>query len=324
MSAAQRGTVAFVALALGLTLAGGLVAWAGADAVLAGIGQVGWGILGILLLHLLVLTANALSLRPLLEARVSAVRLVRLWWIADSVNALLPVAQIGGELTRIRLLMRTGVEGAPAGAAVIASLTAGFVTQILFAAAGLLILVPLSVAGSGDLLAWAAVGLLVLAVAAWLFWRGQRHGLFLKLARRLEVIAGDRAPVGGAAALDQALQAIHARRDAFLACCAWRLAGWLLGALQVLLVLHLIAEPGRWLEAFVLESLGQAAKSAGFIVPGALGPQEGGFVGGALLLGLSAHVGLTISLVKRVRDLLLGLPALLVWQWLEGRSLLSR
>lgn len=326
-SRGRRQLLTALALALGLALAAALIAWSGADAVLAGLAAVGWGIIGVLLLHLLTIQVNALSLRPLLGRRVGPIGLLRIWWIGDAVNNLLPVAQVGGELVRARLLTRGGLDGAEAGAAVIVSLTAGIVTQILYAAAGLLVLALLAAPGEASVLPWLALGLAILAIAVGLFWRLQRRGLFLALARRLEGLSGGRRWLdltGGAAALDEALQALYRRRRAFLACCAWRLAGWLLGTLQVWLALHLIGEPGGWLAAFALESLGQAAKSAGFAVPGALGLQEGGFAAAALALGLTSQAGLAISLVKRVRDLMIGLPALLVWQWLEGRGLLTR
>jgi len=77
-------------------------------------------------------------------------------------------------------------------------------------------------------------------------------------------------------------------------------------------------------DALILESLGNGIYAAAFIVPGALGVLEGGFVIFGALFGLPANISLTISLSKRVRELLLGLPGLLVWQWTETQSLLHR
>jgi hypothetical protein len=42
------------------------------------------------------------------------------------------------------------------------------------------------------------------------------------------------------------------------------------------------------------------------------------------LFGLPADISLAIALSKRVRELLLGLPGLLVWQWTETRGFLHR
>ena len=71
-------------------------------------------------------------------------------------------------------------------------------------------------------------------------------------------------------------------------------------------------------------SLGQGVHSAAFLVPGALGALEGGFVLFGALLGVPADIALAISLAKRVRELALGLPGLIVWQWVEGRYLMRR
>jgi hypothetical protein len=42
------------------------------------------------------------------------------------------------------------------------------------------------------------------------------------------------------------------------------------------------------------------------------------------LFGLPAETALAISLSKRVRELALGVPGLLVWHWIEGHYLLRR
>lgn len=74
----------------------------------------------------------------------------------------------------------------------------------------------------------------------------------------------------------------------------------------------------------MLECLGQAVRSAAFAVPGALGVQEGGYLLFSVSIGIAPEIGLALSLIKRVRELLLGLPGLLVWQILEGRNFLQR
>ncbi len=96
---------------------------------------------------------------------------------------------------------------------------------------------------------------------------------------------------------------------------------WAFGTLEVWVALYFMGVPVGLGEALVLESLGQAARSAGFAVPSGVGVQEAGFVVTAASLGLAPETGLALSLAKRVRELLMGVPALLAWQWLEGRRL---
>ena len=68
-------------------------------------------------------------------------------------------------------------------------------------------------------------------------------------------------------------------------------------------------------------SLGQAVRSAAFIVPGGYGVQEGGYMLIGAFYGLPAETGLALSLIKRVREIILGIPGLLDWQIFEGKRL---
>jgi hypothetical protein len=72
-----------------------------------------------------------------------------------------------------------------------------------------------------------------------------------------------------------------------------------------------------------IESLVYATKSAGFIVPNALGVQEAAYAMLAPLFGVGAEFGLAVSLLKRARDIAVGVPILLIWQAVEGQRALS-
>ena len=74
----------------------------------------------------------------------------------------------------------------------------------------------------------------------------------------------------------------------------------------------------------VIESLLYAIRTVAFAIPNAVGVQEGAYilVGGAF--GLTPEMGLALSLLKRARDLVIGLPALGAWQALEGGRLWRR
>ena len=67
-------------------------------------------------------------------------------------------------------------------------------------------------------------------------------------------------------------------------------------------------------QALVVETLGMAARSAGFAVPGALVVQEAGFMLAAGAAGLPPSLGLGLSLVKRIREIVVGLGGLALWR----------
>ena len=79
--------------------------------------------------------------------------------------------------------------------------------------------------------------------------------------------------------------------------------------------------PAGYPEALVIESLTQAIfAGAAFAIPGALGAQEGGLIAICAIFGVPAHVAIAMSLIKRVPDVVFGVPSLLGWQMLEGQA----
>jgi putative membrane protein len=146
------------------------------------------------------------------------------------------------------------------------------------------------------------------------------------MAKLFRNIFGDRfdALVGGAAALDRAVRRLYRRRRAVLFCFFWQVAGWSAGAGEIWLALRFLGHSASVADAFVVEAIIQALSSSAFIVPGALGVQEGGFLALGGILGLAPDVALALALMRRARDLIIFLPALVVWQATAGRRALSR
>jgi hypothetical protein len=77
-------------------------------------------------------------------------------------------------------------------------------------------------------------------------------------------------------------------------------------------------------DAVIIESLSQIVRGAGFAVPATAGVQEMGYMVMGGLVGVAPEVGLAVSLVKRLRHVAFGVPALLWWQGLEGQRWLAR
>jgi uncharacterized membrane protein YbhN (UPF0104 family) len=129
---------------------------------------------------------------------------------------------------------------------------------------------------------------------------------------------------GRAETIDEAIVATYRRRFALSYSSLVRLIGWITGVGEVWLTMRVLGKPLNVVDSFILESLSTGVRGAAFMVPGALGAQEGGMVLFGALLGVPADLALAVSLTKRVRELALGLPGLAAWQWVEGRRWLHR
>lgn len=281
------------------------------------------GIALVVAFHVVPMIASAMAwraaMRPLWHGRPGLFLWARL--VRESANALLPVAQVGGDVIGARILVQHGAKTVQAGAGVLVDLTAEFLTQIVFTAIGLLALLMF---GGGDVLRWGALGLVIAAVIGGGFVLAQRWGLF----RLFEKLAGrvadhfDWPALGSLTGLHDTMVSIYRNRNAVLAAGVWHLASWLLGAVEVWLTLWVLGAEVGFAEALIIESLGQAVRSAAFLVPGALGVQDGSFLALGVMFGLPPEMGLSVSLVKRIRELVMFAPALLAWYLMEGRRLL--
>jgi putative membrane protein len=234
------------------------------------------------------------------------------------VNNLLPDGRVGGELVCYRLMRRQGVRAAPAAGGLIADVALSLVSQLLFALLGLALL-----ALGGATLGWGALiaGLLggfVLAGATIMVLRASLLG---RVIAAINALAKDRLAgmAEGARRLDTYLRRLWSRPRAPLLCTGWQFLAWLAGGLEIWVGCRVLGVEIGLADALMIEALIQALASAAFIVPGALGVQEAGFVGLAVLAGLEPSMGAALAVTRRFRDLVLYLPGLLAWAWAEHR-----
>ncbi len=164
-----------------------------------------------------------------------------------------------------------------------------------------------------------ASGVLAFCLAG--FYWTQRRGLFAKLMRAATRFSGKRdwsQLLSRAEAIDLAVQTTYGRKGSVAASFLLSLIGWLVGAGEVYLIMHLLGSPVDWSDALLLESLGQAIRGAAFAIPGSLGVQEGGYLLLAPVVGLAPSTALALSLAKRAREILLGVPGLLYLRFANG------
>ena len=293
----------------------GDLARAGSGAV-----QALWTVPAALAVHLVQLLLSSLGWRVLVvRPPFGLAGFFRLRLMREGLNTLLPLAHVGGEVVAAQVMARAGIPAAAAVAGMVVDVTMEVCAQLAFLVAGCVLLAGL--AGTGA--AWLWCGSLgAAALAAGSLAMAQRLGglrLLEAVVRgigrqslRAGLATGSLA-AGGLDGLEAAALAIYRRPRRLVLAFVLQGAAWALGTGETWLVLQALgvdASPGQ---AFVVESLGMAARSAGFMVPGALAIQEGGFVLAAAAVGLPGVAALSLSLVKRVRELLVGLAGLACW-----------
>ena len=318
-------TLAFLAIGVGGAAVIAMVVWFGALSIGVEVLHAAWIVPITTALLVLQLYLSALAWRISMAVEAPSVsRFLRIRWIRESVNSLLPVAQLGGNLVGIRLLTQRRVSGIQAAAGTVLDLTIEVLTQFVFTLAGFLVLAVIDADRSWG--PWVRGVLLTGGLGIGGFILAQRFGLL----RLIEILADKLTGLfpalafGSAEGLHRELLRLQKDRMALLQAFTLHLLAWVLGAFEVWLALVAMGQHPSIAEAFVIESLVMAARSAGFAVPGALGVQEGGLILVCGLFGVPPDMAIALSMLKRLRELIVGIPGLIAWQLSEGKRLLRK
>jgi putative membrane protein len=307
----------------GLTLIGILIGYFGTDAVIHSLTAVGWaGFVTICLIHLALMAGMGIAWAALLP-RTSL--WISIWGrlVRDAGSEVLPLSQVGGYLLGARAIAFAGVPGTTAAASTIVDVSLEFVAQIAFTGLALVWLIQLWPDAPAGVPV--AIGLIVAGILATGLLIAQHRGFGL-LHRLARTIGRDwlQTTAAGAAALHEAITAIYRRPVRLCVSLVVHLACWIAATIEIWLALRFAGAPLGFETVLVIEGLLYAIRSVAFVVPNAVGIQEGAYImlGGGF--GLTPEMALALSLLKRARDLALGLPVLALCQLLEGRRLWRR
>lgn len=313
-----------VLLSIGTALFIALLSWQGFGAVVSTLATAGWGLALVAAFHLIPLVVDARAIAvmfPRGTPGVSTRGTLFARWVLESVNSLLPAGQIGGPVLMARYLSQKGVPMPRAAAAVTVSTTMQALAQILFALGGIAVFsFGANSAAATHLRTPALIATALLGACAFGFYLAQRRGLFGRGLRMVSKALGPRdwpSLATRADAIDAAVGELYGKRDRVIATFWYSFGGWLLGTGEVWLALHFLGHPVSWIDALLLESVGQAIRGAAFMIPGSLGAQEGGYLLLAPLVGLPPDAALALSLAKRARELAFGLPGILYLHFSE-------
>jgi putative membrane protein len=235
----------------------------------------------------------------------------------------LPLSPVGGSVLGARAVTLAGVPATTAAASTIVDLTLEFCAKLAYTALGLAWLLRLR--PGSPVAVPLAVGLAAASLAAAVFVRIQRRGA--RPIDRLVAMLGRgwaERTAAGAIALRTALAAIYQRKSRLCLGFLLHLGCWIAVASQAWLALRLAGRGLSFGQVLVIESLLYAVRTIAFAIPSAFGVQEGAYIVIGTAFGLTPEMALALSLLKRARDLVIGLPTLATWQLAESGRLWRR
>jgi putative membrane protein len=318
----NRKKILSILIAIGLFSA--VFIWQGVAPVLAKLSLAGWPLLFVCLFALPVFLGNAEAWRALFPSgrRPSIFKALYASSMGAAVNALLPVATIGGSFVKARVLSLWGIPPVDTISTIVVDKT---VQAIVAALLGIIGVALLAILLPDD----PHITTIALATLGLIF--GISGFIALQLLGGFSIVAGlakkaaksDRFKefTTKASDLDAAIRLIYKKYGIFLLSCLIRLIVRLSLVGELIFVAYLMGQPIGLVEAFAIKILVGSARDAAFIIPGQLGVQEATYIGLGALFGYSADLMLAISLAVRIREILPSIPLLLAWQYTEIRNL---
>ncbi len=243
--------------------------------------------------------------------------------VRDASANCLPFSQVGGFVFGARAVTLHGVSWPLATASTVVDVTAEFLAELAFTGIGLGILLARAPRSSLAVPVEVGLGLAVMACFAFVWLQQGAAPLFARMGRRIAGRwfkgANDRVQV-----LQTELGLIYGHTLRLAIGFSVHLLGWLGTGVAGWIAYRIIGVPIDFDDALAIEALLSAASAVAFLVPVNAGVQEAGYAGLGAIFGVPPELSLGVSLIRRARDLAVGVPILLLWQVLEVRRLRLR
>ena len=123
--------------------------------------------------------------------------------------------------------------------------------------------------------------------------------------------------------LDVSLYYLTKKKVVVLKALFFRLIGWLAGAFEIYVFLLIIDVNASFIDVILIESFTGIMRAVAFFVPAGIGVQELAFVAIGSYVGLSPSISFSIAIGRRVREFLIGVPAVITWFGIFGKHLKS-
>ena len=240
----------------------------------------------------------------------------------DSAGDILPFSQLGGIVIGARAVILRGVSPPLAFASAITDVTTELMAQIVFVLIGIALCIE-QLRGSATTAPYVdglilGTLLLVPGIAAFVVLQQRGSQLARNLAGRFLPAA-----IEHTTAFSDQMRAMYDSKTRLAASSTIHLLSWVASAGLIWISVRLIGGHIDFFSCIAIEALLAALRSATVFIPAAIGVQEAGYAALMPLFGLGPEIGLAVSLLKRARDIVIGVPVLLAWQAFEGRRALG-
>ena len=299
-----------------LLLGTSLLGWAVSTVDLTVVGklllQLGTGFLLILAIYSVVTWLDTIAWKknfnPEEETRFNLWQLWTIRQVGEAYNTITPLGTLGGEPVKSQLLKeRHGLSLKRGMASQVVARTTFLLGLILFFIPGTFLIVQSNIV-SDNFKSASLIGMAIFSTVILLF-------LLFQVTGALSVITGwiSRLPLGNKIGVlmnklevvDRSISSYyeqHTKR--VIQSILYAFAGWVIGLGELYVTLYFLGFQPDLIDLWVIEALAQLVRAGSFFIPLSLGAQEGGLILIFTAMGMPADLGLTVSFVRRIKELL--------------------
>ena len=248
-------------------------------------------------------------------------------WIAQTSGKFFPTGNVTGEFVRIYLGIKKGLSPHEASSTVFADLIlATFSLFIIGLLSFFLVIFKDSSLIDSNYSHYIYFSLILIFFGCIFFYFLIRRRLLKHFIRKYNSIFNvklNKKTILFFIKLDISLYYLTKRKVAVTKALFFRLIGWLAGAFEIYIFLLIMDVNVSILDVIIIESFTGIIRAIAFFVPAGIGVQELAFVAIGSYVGLSPSVSFSIAIGRRVREFLVGVPAIVAWLGIFGKHLKS-
>ncbi len=274
--------------------------------------DVGFGFVLIMIVYALVTYIDTIAWRyafhPEQARHLKLLPLWRIRQIGEAYNVITPLGTVGGEPVKAQLLKDCYQFTFKQGLASLVLARTTFLTAlILFFIPGIFLILNSEVV-TGEFKTISLVGMIVFTILIFLFFLFQVTGMLGVLAGwagRLFPKHKDHSFLNHLQVLNTLMSAYYKEyQGRIVLSIFYALVGWVVGLGELYLALHYLGYDPSFQELWVIEALVQLVRVGSFFIPMSLGAQEGGLILIFAAMGLTPDLGLAVSFVRRIKEII--------------------
>ncbi len=275
-------------------------------------------ILLIVIAHIPTLVFDSLAWQILISnGKLNLYKVFLITWIAQTSGKFMPTGNVTGEFVRFFLAKQSGQNPTEASSTVLIDL---LIATFSLCIIGIFSFIYISLNFTEVLLVKDIIffifGLLLILLACTLFIiiiRKRIISLFVKAVSKRFSLRINNKKIKALYNLDAALYELSFNKKNLIKALFYRLLGWVSGALEIYVFLWIIGIDAKLSDVILIETFTAIIRSLAFFIPAGIGVQEFAFVIIGEFLGFSGIISFSVAIGRRLREILVGVPAIFAW-----------